>query len=115
MKVLLLGEYSGVHTNLSKALKEKGYLVDLIHNGDSYKEFDPDYLIKYNYYSSKSVFLNFFIRIYYVLLLYSGFQGFFQIFKYQIRSLGDLNVCARAFRRSTKIYAPYANQSRGIW
>ena len=54
MKVLLLGEYSGVHTNLSKALKEKGYLVDLIHNGDSYKEFDADYLIKYNYYSFRA-------------------------------------------------------------
>ncbi|MEB8382652.1 glycosyltransferase [Acinetobacter junii] len=94
MKVLLLGEYSGVHTNLSKALKEKGYLVDLIHNGDSYKEFDADYLIKYNYYSSKSVFLNFFIRIYYVLLLYSGFQGFFQIFKYlkKIKALKNYDI-----------------------
>jgi len=94
MKILLIGEYSGVHTNLANALKEKNYNVNIIHNGDSYKGFKPDYLIKYNFFYTSNKYLSFLLRIYYVFLLYSGFQGVFQIFKYRekIKELKNYDV-----------------------
>ena len=58
MKVLLLGEYSGVHSNLREALIKKGFTVMCIHNGDGYKGFKPDEYIRYNYISSENIFLN---------------------------------------------------------
>ena len=83
LKVLLIGEYSGVHTNLTKALREKGYNVLCIHNGDGYKDFNADNYIKYNRYVSKNNFINFLLRLYYRLLTYVGLKGVFQIFKYR--------------------------------
>ena len=47
MKILLIGEYSGVHTNLAKALIEKNFEVLTVHDGDSYKKFESDVIIKY--------------------------------------------------------------------
>jgi len=42
MKILLFGEYSGLHTNLQKGLKEIGHDVTLISSGDGHKKFDGD-------------------------------------------------------------------------
>lgn len=94
MKILLLGEYSGVHTNLAKALKNENYDVNVIHNGDSYKGFKPDYFLNYKYFNSKNKYINIFLKIYYVILLYSGLQGLIQIRKHLkiIRSLKNYDV-----------------------
>ena len=45
MKILLIGEYSGVHNNLKAALISLGHQVVLIGDGDGYKSFDFDYPI----------------------------------------------------------------------
>jgi len=42
MRILLLGEYSGVHTNLGKALRELGHEVMLVSDGDGYRDFPTD-------------------------------------------------------------------------
>lgn len=47
MRVLLLGEFSGVHTELSKSLKNKGIDVFTISDGDGFKNYPADILIKY--------------------------------------------------------------------
>lgn len=83
MKVLLIGEYSGVHTNLAKALKQKNINVCTVHDGDSYKKFEPDVVIKYNRLESKNKYINFILKLYYQLLLYLGLSGCLQIFKYR--------------------------------
>lgn len=94
MKILLLGEYSGVHSQLKKALDQEGYEVLLIHNGDGYKNFQADLFIKYTYISSKNRFLNKAINFYYILLAYSGLKGCIQIFKYidVIKKMRDYDV-----------------------
>lgn len=48
MKILLIGDYSGVHNELRNALKEKNINVKLISDGDGYKKFAADIIIKYN-------------------------------------------------------------------
>jgi hypothetical protein len=45
MKILLIGEYSGVHNNLKNALISLGHDVVLLGDGDGYKGFDFDYPI----------------------------------------------------------------------
>lgn len=94
MKILLLGEYSGVHTNLKDALKEAGHDVLLISNGDGYKAFDSDIYIKYKYFHSKNYFFQRIINLYYILLMYSGFKGIFQILYYRkiIKEMQDFDV-----------------------
>lgn len=82
MKILLLGEYSGVHNNLGNALKKNGYEVLLISNGDGYKSLGADIFITYKYISSRNIFLRKLINLYYILLMYSGFKGCLQIFRY---------------------------------
>ncbi len=42
MKVLLLGEFSGVHNNLKKGLEQQGCRVTLANNGDYYKKLQQD-------------------------------------------------------------------------
>lgn len=46
MKVLLLGEYSGVHTALSVGLKSNGICVKTAHSGDRFKSFPADISLK---------------------------------------------------------------------
>lgn len=94
MKILLLGEYSGVHTNLATALRKHGYDVRLIHNGDGYKSFKADDFIKYKYISSKKYFISKVINIYYIILMYSGFKGFLQIIEHikLIKSMKNYDV-----------------------
>ena len=45
MKILLVGEYSGVHTELAKALNRLGHEVLTVSDGDSYKNFPRDITI----------------------------------------------------------------------
>ena len=46
MKILLLGEYSNLHNSLKQALLKKGYEVLLVGNGDGFKKYETDVLIK---------------------------------------------------------------------
>lgn len=46
MKVLLIGEYSGVHNNLKKGLEELGVNVTLANTGDGYKKFKTNIRLK---------------------------------------------------------------------
>lgn len=45
LKILLFGEFSGLHYNLKKALIQKGHSVTLASNGDGYKQFPSDIFI----------------------------------------------------------------------
>lgn len=45
MKILLIGEFSGVHNNLKKGLTELGHEVKLAADGDGFKNFDYDFPI----------------------------------------------------------------------
>lgn len=53
MKILLVGEYSGVHTNLADALRLQGHIVFTVSDGDSYKNFPRDITIKRKRFSGK--------------------------------------------------------------
>lgn len=44
--ILLVGDFSGVHSELRKELKERGYNVFLVSDGDVYKKFNADLLIR---------------------------------------------------------------------
>ncbi len=46
MKILLLGEFSGLHTNLQSGLREIGHDVTLISTSDSYKKITGDVVLK---------------------------------------------------------------------
>ena len=46
MKILLLGEYSNLHNSLKQALLNMGHEVLLIGNGDGFKKYETDILIK---------------------------------------------------------------------
>lgn len=82
MKVILIGEYSGVHTNLAKSLKKKNIDVTTLSDGDSYKNFNTDISVKYKKYISKNKFINLMLKIYYLIILYFGINGLIQIIKY---------------------------------
>lgn len=94
MRILLLGEYSGVHNNLHKALKDNNYEVFLISNGDSYKSFSSDIYIKYEYKKTKNKLIRKPLALYYTILAFSGFKGAIQIFKYVdvIKKMKDYDI-----------------------
>ena len=46
MKILLLGEYSNLHNSLKQALLNMGHEVLLVGNGDGFKKYETDILIK---------------------------------------------------------------------
>jgi len=71
MKILLIGEYSGVHTELGKALKKMGHEVKTISDGDAYKNFPADILVRCPDSKRKNKFNSFFQ----LFLLYSGLKG----------------------------------------
>jgi hypothetical protein len=45
LKILLIGDYSAVHTNLKKGLSTLGHQVILASDGDSYKDLPKDFVI----------------------------------------------------------------------
>lgn len=77
-----MGEYSGVHNNLSQALRKDGHDVLLVSDGDSYKSFDSDHFIKYKYITSKIKPFNYILTGYYIFLNLSGLKGSIQIVKH---------------------------------
>lgn len=82
MKVLLVGEYSGVHTNLAKALRAKGVDVFCVSDGDNYKGFPTDLLIKYKKTQSNMKFLAVLLKFYSMIKLFFGLRGILQIRRY---------------------------------
>ncbi|HDZ8963315.1 TPA: hypothetical protein RUX96_000219 [Aeromonas dhakensis] len=70
MKILLVGEYSGVHTNLADALRLQGHIVFTVSDGDSYKNFPRDITIKRKHLSGKLGLLC------ELILEYLGVKGF---------------------------------------
>lgn len=94
MKILLIGEYSGVHTNLAKALKNKKIELTTVSDGDAYKKFPADIFIKYDRKELKNRHLNYILKFYYLILIYTGLLGVFQILKYveNIKSLKNYDV-----------------------
>lgn len=94
MKVLLVGEYSSVHTNLAYALKEKGIYVKTLSDGDSYKNFDSDFRIKYKEFIPKNKYMKFVLLAYYIFLDFVGVKGLVQIWSYLhiIKELKDYDI-----------------------
>ena len=48
MKILLIGEYSGLHNSLKDGLQLNGHSVTLLGTGDGFKNFPVDILMKIN-------------------------------------------------------------------
>lgn len=95
MKVLLIGEYSGVHTSLAKELKKMGHMVYIISDGDGYKKIgEPDLFITYTPLRSKIKFFSIILSIYYVLMEFLGLKGFLRAIKYvkEIKDIKDYEV-----------------------
>lgn len=82
MKILLVGEYSGVHTNLAKALRDENINVVTLSDGDSYKNFKSDITIKYNTLQSKYKIVNLILIFYYYFIEFIGVKGLIQILFY---------------------------------
>lgn len=53
MKILLVGEFSGLHNHLKKGLHALGHEVTLVNNGDGFKDFPADVSIKASFFKSK--------------------------------------------------------------
>ena len=53
MKILLIGEYSNLHNSLKQGLVKNGYNVVLLGNGDGFKDYDADILIKSSFFEKK--------------------------------------------------------------
>ncbi len=88
MKVLLVGEYSGVHTNLAKGLKNKGHSVFVVSDGDGYKKIgNPDLFIVNKILNSDFRAVQFLLNIYYLLLNFIGLNGFL----YALSVVGKIN------------------------
>tara|TARA_R110002051_G_scaffold75877_1_gene138138 strand:- start:107661 stop:108833 length:1173 start_codon:yes stop_codon:yes gene_type:complete len=49
MKILLVGEYSRLHNSLKEGLMQLNHEVAIVANGDGFKNYDVDYLIKKKY------------------------------------------------------------------
>jgi hypothetical protein len=64
MKILLCGEYSGVHTNLAKALEIDGHQVDTYSDGDGWKSFKPTFNApKEKSYGKFGIIINLFLEL----------------------------------------------------
>ena len=95
MKILLVGEYSGVHTNLAKELKGLDHQVYVISDGDGYKKIgEPDLFITYAPLRSKVKFFSFILGFYYTLMEFLGLKGFLHAVKYikKIKKLKNYDV-----------------------
>ena len=77
MKVLFIGEYSGVYTELIKGLKIKNIETFIISNGDGFKKFPADILITNNIISTNNILIKIFRNIKYRL----GLNGLFLFLK----------------------------------
>lgn len=77
LKILFIGEYSGVFTQLIKSLKRKNIDCFIISNGDGYKSYPTDILFINKQHSTKNIL----IRIFRNLLFRFGLQGLFIFIK----------------------------------
>ena len=50
MKILLIGEYSNLHNSLKQGLVNNGHNVVLLSNGDGFKNYETDILIKSSFF-----------------------------------------------------------------
>lgn len=119
--IILIGDYSGVHYELSIALKEKGKTVVLISEGDGYKKIKSDIVFP-GFKRHRSVLLNKIINLWRL----TGLFGIFNYFKFRkivknfnnieivqiinpvaIESLGALGniLLMRLMRKKTKIFS----------
>ncbi len=64
MKVLLVGEFSGVHTNLKVGLEDLGVQVTLANTGDGFKNFSSDMLMRIDEKNWRTKLENKFLEIY---------------------------------------------------
>ena len=53
MKILLIGEYSNLHNSLMQGLVNNGHNVVLLSNGDGFKNYEADILIKSSFFEKK--------------------------------------------------------------
>lgn len=84
MKILLMGEYSGVHTTIAKKIKEsKEHNIYVVHDGDGYKNFKPDILIKFEGEKFNSKIIRKFYVVYILALNFLGLTGMLEILKYK--------------------------------
>ena len=73
MNVLLVGEYSGLHTILAKELKNKNIDVFLVHDGDGYKSIKgADLVIDSKYYHPKTKIDAFIVKVLRIFLDFFG-------------------------------------------
>jgi glycosyltransferase involved in cell wall biosynthesis len=77
IKVLFIGEYSGVYTELIKGLKRKGFNCFIISDGDGYKKYPSDILLINEVIPTK----NFFKRTYRNIISRLGLNGLFTFLK----------------------------------
>lgn len=77
MKVLFIGEYSGVYSELIKGLKKKGVECFTISNGDGYKKYPADILFINNVIPTK----NFLIKTYRNIIYRLGLKGLITFLK----------------------------------
>ncbi len=87
--ILLLGDYSSVHYELSKALKDKGYDVLLLSDGDAYKKIKCDILLP-EIKKLKNKFLNIFMTLFRFFGLF-GVKNYF-IVKNEIERIENIKV-----------------------
>lgn len=78
MKILLVGEFSGVHNNLKKGLNALGHDVTLAADGDSYRGFDSDFKLKpYSITSKMNRIVRWFYHLRNILYFIKNYKTFF--------------------------------------
>lgn len=88
MRILLCGDYSGVHSELGKELKRMGHNVVVLSGGDGYKSFERDIDIP-DFESNVKV-----LNVFCVILDFFGLKGLISYFKHRkkIKNLKGFDV-----------------------
>ncbi|HHK8636387.1 TPA: hypothetical protein ACQYE6_002364 [Vibrio parahaemolyticus] len=103
MRVLLLGEYSGVHTNLAMVLKELGHDVITVSDGDGFKSFPRDVDLSFSPWYKKLGIS--------IILDWLGLKGTAHFFKRRkvLSNLNDIDVIQCINTASICSYSSLAN------
>lgn len=112
MNVLLVGEYSGLHTILAKELKNKNIDVFLVHDGDGYKSIKgADLVIDSKYYHPKTKIDAFIVKVLRIFLDFFGFKGFFSAIRNmkKINQLKNYDVVQLVNTKPFGCYGAFAN------
>ena len=108
-RILLIGEYSGVHTNLAKALKKLGYHVDLTSNKDGFKQIGES-TISFPFPPSKYKLLRILRKIIFLVKGCNNYYGYdiVQLIDHNVfggLSIGyNYHIIKKIKNRSKKIY-----------